>query len=79
MAAKYARENKIPIMGICFGFQAMVVEFARNVLGIKDASSREFMDDKFGAQKVVTDNPVIDIIDENSLLNLGGSMRIGSF
>ena len=42
MAAKYARENKIPYLGICLGSQIMVIEYARNVLGIEDASSEEF-------------------------------------
>lgn len=42
MAAKHARENKIPYLGICLGSQIMAIEYARNVLGITDASSEEF-------------------------------------
>lgn len=42
MAAQYAREKKIPFLGICLGSQVMAIEFARNVLGIADASSEEF-------------------------------------
>ncbi len=42
MTAQYAREKKIPYLGICLGSQIMAIEFARNVLGIKDASSEEF-------------------------------------
>lgn len=41
-AAKYARENKVPYLGICLGSQIMAIEFARNVLGLEDASSEEF-------------------------------------
>ena len=69
-AIKYARENKIPILGICLGFQLMVVEYARNVLGLK-ANSTEF--------EKKTRNPVIDILPEQiGIKSLGGTMRLGS-
>ena len=72
VAAHYAREHQIPTLGICLGMQMMVVEFARNVLGLKDANSREF-DEK-------TTNNVIDIMDEQKNLSImGGTMRLGAF
>ena len=66
---KYARENKIPFLGICLGMQMAVVEFARDVLGLKDANSAEF-DEK-------TKNPVIHIMEEQKKVNKkGGTMRL---
>ena len=66
---RYARENKIPLLGICLGMQMAVVEFARNVLGLKDANSAEF-DEK-------TKNPVIHIMEEQKKVNKkGGTMRL---
>ena len=53
---KFARENKIPLLGICFGMQIMTIEFARNVLGLKDANSAEF--------DLTTKNPVISLMEE---------------
>ncbi|MGC8663112.1 MAG: glutamine hydrolyzing CTP synthase [Thermoplasmata archaeon] len=71
LAAKYARENRIPFLGICLGFQMGVVEFARNVLNYEDANSTEFYPN--------TKHPVIDIMPEQKEIeNLGGSMRLGS-
>lgn len=72
IAAKYARENGIPCFGICLGMQCMVVEFARNVLQLKDANSVE-IDAK-------TLHNVIDIMDEQkSILNLEGGVRLGAY
>lgn len=51
LAAKYARENNIPYLGVCLGSQIMAIEFARNVLGITDASSEEFTPD--GAHNII--------------------------
>ena len=69
---KYARENKVPFLGICLGMQMAVVEFARDVLGIKDANSAEF-DEK-------TKNPVIHIMEEQKKVNKkGGTMRLGAY
>jgi len=81
-AIKYARENKIPYLGICLGMQLSIIEFARNVLGIEDANSIEF-----DAQ---TKNPLIYLIDEfidqsgNKQLRthespMGGTMRLGEY
>ena len=66
---KYARENKVPFLGICLGMQMAVVEFARDVLGLKEANSAEF-DEK-------TKNPVIHIMEEQKKVNKkGGTMRL---
>jgi len=71
-ALKYAREKDIPCFGICFGMQAMCIEFTRNVLGYTDANSTE-VDSQ-------TAHNVVDIMDEQkNILNLGGSMRLGSY
>ncbi len=74
-AIKYAREKQIPFFGICFGMQLAAIEFARNVCGIKDATSREFHDEN---QR--RGNFVIDIMTEQrSLQNKGGTMRLGLY
>lgn len=71
-AIKYVRENNIPFFGICLGMQCAVIEFARNVLGIKDAHSSE-MDEN-------TPNPVISMMEEQKKIkNKGGTMRLGSY
>ncbi len=71
LAAKYARENKIPFLGICLGFQMAVVEFSRNVLGYRDANSTEFIPD--------TKHPVIDLMEEQRNIDkYGGTMRLGA-
>ena len=69
-ALRYARENKIPMLGICFGMQMAVVEFARNVLGMKDAHTTEIDPD--------TPYPVIDLLpDQRNRKDMGGTMRLG--
>ena len=69
---KYVRENNIPFLGICLGMQMAVAEFARDVLGLKDANSLEF-DEK-------TTNPVIHIMEEQKKINKkGGTMRLGAY
>ena len=71
-AVRYCRENNLPFLGICLGMQVAVMEFARNVLGLKDANSREFDD--------ITENPVIDIMsDQVDIEDLGGTMRLGAY
>ena len=71
-AIKYARENKIPMFGICLGMQLAVVEYARDVLGLKDANSGEFSE--------TTENPVIDIMEyQKSVTDKGGTMRLGIY
>ncbi len=67
---KYARENKLPYLGLCLGFQMAVIEFARNVCGLKDANSTEIVPD--------AKEPVIDILPEQKKIEgLGGNMRLG--
>lgn len=74
-AIKYAREKSVPFFGICYGMQLAAIEFARNVCGIKDATSREWDD---GKTKMT--NVVIDIMqDQRSLENMGGTMRLGAY
>jgi CTP synthase len=74
-AIRYARENRVPFFGICFGMQMAAIEFARNVCGIKDATSREFVGDKKTAR-----NCVIDImVEQKNIRDMGGTMRLGSF
>ena len=81
LAAEYARVNKIPYLGICLGLQVAVIEFARNVLNLKDANSSEFKQD--------TKNPIIGLIHEwidsdgaiekrDATSDLGGTMRLGA-
>jgi CTP synthase len=71
-ALRYGRENNIPTFGICLGMQMMAVEFARNVLGLKDAHSTEFDPE--------TSHPVIDILPEQKNIDqLGGTMRLGAY
>jgi CTP synthase len=73
-AIRYARQNRIPFFGICFGMQLAVVEFARHVCGIKDATSREFEASK------KSKNLVIDFMEEQKNLKIkGGTMRLGAF
>ena len=69
---KYARENKVPFLGICLGMQMAVVEFARDVLNLKDANSEEFDE--------ICENPVIHIMyDQKDVTKKGGTMRLGSY
>ena len=72
IAAEYTRTNDIPTFGICLGMQMMVIEFARNVLGYKDANSAE-MDEK-------TPHNVIDMMEEQkTITEMGGTMRLGAY
>ncbi len=71
-AVKFARENNIPFLGICLGLQIAVIEFARDVAGIKDATSREFNED--------AQNQVIDIMPEQKgITDMGATMRLGAY
>ena len=71
-AARYARENKIPYLGLCLGMQLMVVEFARHILGNEEANSSEF--DRS------TPYPVIDLMpDQKVIADMGGTMRLGLY
>lgn len=70
-AIRYVRENNIPFFGICLGMQCAVIEFARNVCGMKGANSTEFKKTKFN---------VIDMMaDQRTIKNMGGTMRLGSY
>ena len=69
---KYARENKKPFLGICLGLQCAVIEFARNVCGLSDATSTEFNRN--------TKNPVVSLLAEQKRIKqLGGTMRLGAY
>ncbi|XP_059661897.1 uncharacterized protein LOC132307984 [Cornus florida] len=70
LAAKYARENKVPFLGICLGMQIAVIEFARSVLGLHDANSTEFNPE--------TTNPCVIFMPEGSKTHMGATMRLGS-
>ena len=72
LAAKYARENDVPYLGICLGLQTAVIEFARDVLGLKDANSGEF--------DFTSSNKVIDLmVDQYGDIPKGGTMRLGAY
>ena len=71
-AVKYVRENNIPFLGICLGMQVAAIEFARNVLGYKDANSREFDE--------LSKHTVIDIMEsQKGVTDMGGTMRLGLY
>jgi CTP synthase len=71
-AVRYAREHNIPFFGICLGLQCAVIEFARNVLKLKNANSTE-VDKK-------AKHPVIDLMeDQKNIKNMGGTMRLGAY
>ena len=71
-AVRYARENNLPFLGICLGMQVAVIEFARNVLNLPDANSREFDEN--------SKNPVIDLMsDQVDIEEIGGTMRLGLY
>lgn len=71
-ALRWCRENDVPTFGICLGMQCMVIEFARNVLGLKDANSTEM--------NPQTPDNVIDLMEEQkSISNMGGTMRLGAY
>lgn len=72
VAAEYARNNNIPLLGICLGMQILVIEYARNVLGYKDANSSEFDEH--------SEHPVIDLMPEQKqIVDKGATMRLGSY
>ena len=71
-AIKYARENKLPFLGLCLGMQLACIEFARNVCNLKDANSTEFDE--------LTKEPIIDLMTEQKeLLQMGGTLRLGNY
>ena len=72
LACKYAREHDVPYLGLCLGMQIAVIEFARNVLGFKDANSREF--DELSKHKVID-----FMAGQNDDIDKGGTMRLGAY
>ena len=68
---KYARENKIPFLGICLGMQSAVIEYARSIMGWENAHSAEFEPE--------TTHPVIDIMPDQKGVEMGGTMRLGLY
>ena len=70
-AIRYARENSIPFLGLCLGMQMAVIEFARSVLGLPEADTTEVTVD--------TPDPVIYLMPDQNLKNLGGTMRLGAY
>ena len=74
-AIKFARENKIPYFGLCYGMQLMVIEYARHVLGIEDAHTVEI--------NPLTPNPIVDVMESQKDViaqgNFGGTMRLGTY
>ena len=69
---RYARENNLPFLGLCLGMQCAVIEFARNVAGLKDANSSEFDPE--------SENPVVDLMhDQEGIKDMGGTMRLGKY
>lgn len=72
LAIKYARENKVPFLGICFGMQLAAIEFARNVLNIKDATSTEF-------DETNNDSIIHFLEDQSSDIDKGGTLRLGLY
>ena len=70
-AIRYARENKVPFLGLCLGMQCAVIEYARNVCGLEDAHSTEFAPD--------TPHPILDLLPEQEgVCDKGGTMRLGA-
>jgi len=71
-AARYARENELPLLGLCLGLQVMIIEFARSLAGMEGANSREF--------EATTRFPVVDLMDDQvEVADKGGTMRLGSY
>lgn len=70
-AAKFARENKIPTLGICLGMQCMVIEYARNICGIKKANSAEFIKNQYSVVHIMPD--------QKNVKEKGGTMRLGAY
>ncbi|HHI81370.1 MAG TPA: CTP synthase [Planctomycetes bacterium] len=72
LASRYAREHRIPFLGVCYGMQAAVVDFARHIAFIPSATTTEFHKN--------AENPLIDLMEEQKQIkNLGGTMRLGAF
>ena len=70
-AIQYARENKVPFLGICLGMQLASIEYARHVCGLKDANSIEFDENCL--------TPIIHLMNDQSLDDMGGTQRLGNY
>ncbi len=83
LAIRYAREKQIPFFGICYGMQLATIEFARNICGIKDATSREWYDKEAANHQGKTmrsGNFIIDLmLEQKGVRNKGGTMRLGAY
>ncbi len=72
LAAKYARENEVPYLGLCLGMQAMCIDFARHVMGLDEANSTEF--------EINAPHPVISLmLEQRGITDMGGTMRLGRY
>lgn len=82
-AIKFARENKIPYLGLCLGMQLAVVEFARHVAGIKQATSQEIIDELTGKEEVIQPEAPVCVIhimaNQKTITDKGGTMRLGGW
>ena len=79
MAIQFARENKIPFLGICFGMQLSAIEFARNVCHLKQATSREFINSTKKDHEIKSDLIIDAMTEQRNLTDKGGTMRLGAF
>jgi CTP synthase len=80
LAIKYARERKVPYLGICFGMQLATIEIARNLCGIKDASSKELDEDCFPVVGLMTQwHKDDELVHRSQHDNMGGTMRLGNY
>ena len=75
-ALKFARENDLPTLGLCLGMQCMVIEYARNVAGVTDATSSEFAEAGEGTAVIATMEEQIDVLERG---DMGGTMRLGLY
>ncbi len=75
LAIKHAREKQIPFFGICYGMQLAAIEFARNVCGIRDATSREILEKKKKSRNFIVDY----MVEQKNIKDMGGTMRLGAY
>jgi CTP synthase len=79
LAIQYARENKVPYLGLCLGMQLAVIEFARNVAGIKQATSQEYIDEGDIPKERMKDCVIHIMKDQKTITDKGGTMRLGGW
>lgn len=78
-AIQFARENKVPYLGLCLGMQLAVIEFARNVAGIKQATSQEYVDEGDVSKEHLKDCVIHIMEDQKTITDKGGTMRLGGW